>query len=394
MAATLAMTDVNASLRVLYEDNSNDAMAKVHKLYQWMDEETNFAEYYWRLPVMTNNPRGTANTLAAAQANTVAATTAAFNLTKVELFDTPKIEMALIEGAAVSPDSFFKKITNIIDGSKKTQLDVIGRGGYRAPAGVFTRATGVAAAVVTAAYPQDLYSIEIGDIVTASANADMSSPRAGTGTVSVVDKIGGTFTYTGTITSVGTTDYFAVASVVATPTAVNTATGLLGWSPASTAVTDTLFGQARTGIPYVTGRYLNLTLESADGVWARINSLMEMMPFKPTVFFANPEDIANFEISSSGKRQITGNRYDFGFESLTAYGMDIVADGDCPRGYVFGAHPSFKRYSLGAVPKICDADGNTLLRLATADACEARIISRYQQGTDMPFALITAAVPV
>lgn len=388
MAATLAMTDVNASLRVLYEDTNDDPVMKVHKLYQWMDEETDFAEYYKRLPVKTNNPRGTSNTLTGAQAATVAATAAAFNLTKIELFDTPKIEMALIEGAAVSPDKFFKKITDIIDGSKQTQMDVIGRGAYRAPAGVFTRASNVAAAVVTAAYPQDLYSIEVGDIVTASANADMSSPRSGTGTVSVVDKIGGTFTYTGTITSVGTTDYFAISGVT------SGATGLLGWSPASTAVTDTLFGQGRTGVPYLTGRYLNLTLESADGVWARIHSLMESMPFKPTVFFANNEDIANFEISSSGKRQITGNRYDFGFESLTAYGMDIVADADCPRGYVFGVHPSFKRHSLGAVPKICDADGNTLLRLATADACEARIISRYQQGTDMPYALITAAVPV
>lgn len=387
MAATLAMSDVNSSLRVLYEDNTNDAIAKVHKLYQWMDEEQDFAEYNKRIPIQTANPRGTANTLTAAQANTTAATTASFLLTKVELFDTPKIEMALIEGAAVTPDKFFKKLTNIIDGSKKTQMDVIGRGCYRASAGVFTHATNVSGGVVTAQFPQDLFSIEIGDIVTASANSDMSSARSGTGVVSAVDKIGGTFTYTGTITSVGTTDYFAISGVT------SAATGLLTWSPTTTAPTDTVFGQARTGIPYVSGRYLNLTLESADGVWARINALMETMPEKPTAFFANPEDIANMEISSSGRRQITGNRYDFGFESLTAYGMDIVPDGDCPRGYVFGVHPSYKRHSLGPVPKICDSDGNTLLRLATADACEARIISRYQQAPEVPYALITAAVP-
>lgn len=382
------MTDVNSSLRVIYEDNTNDSIAKVHKLYQWMDEETDFAEYNKRIPIQTANPRGTANTLTGAQANTVAATTASFLLTKVELFDTPKVSMEMIEGAAISPDKFFKKITDIINGSKKTQMDVIGRGGYRSAYGVFARLTAGTASPVTVDYPQNLFSLEIGDIVTASPNSDMTSPRTGTGTVTGVDKIAGTFTFSGTITALAATDYIAISGVT------SAATGLLTWSPATTAPTDTVFGQARTGIPYVSGRYLNLTLESADGVWSRINALMETMPDKPTVFFANPEDIANFEISSSGKRQITGNRYDFGFESLTAYGMDIVSDGDCPRGYVFGVHPSYKRHSLGAVPKICDADGNTLLRLATADACEARIISRYQQAPEMPYALITAAIPV
>lgn len=389
MAATLAMSDINTSLRILYEDNSDDPQLRIHKLFAWMDSEEDFWAYKKTLPVKTANPRGVATTLATAQSNTVAATSAEFQLTKVELFATPKVEMALIEGAMSSKaDEFFKKITNIVDGSKETMLDVLGRGAYRSQYGVFSRVLTGTASPIGVTNGIDLYGIEIGDIITASPNSDMTSPRSGTGTVSGIDLVAGTITYTGTITSLAVTDYLAISGVVAT------AAGHLTWAPTTNAPTDTLFGAARTGKGrYLSGRYLDLSNESAEGVWSRIHATMATMAEKPDAFFINPEDMGNMHIAASEKKSISSNRYNFGWDGITVYGLPVLEDPDCPRGYIAGVPKSFKIHSLGATPKVVDADGNTLLRISNADACEARIVSRYQQANDKPYAALTALIP-
>ena len=389
MPATLAMSDINASLRILYEDNSDDPQLRIHKLWAWMDAEEDFWANTKTLPVKTANPRGIATTLTAAQSNTVAATAAKFNLTKVELFATPKIEMALIEGAMVSKaDEFFKQITNIIDGAKESMMDVLGRGAYRSQYGVFSRVASATSSPITVTNGIDLYGIEIGDIITASPNADMSSARSGTGTVSGIDLVNGIVTYTGTITSLAVGDYLAISGVVAT------AAGHLTWSPTTNSPTDTLFGQARTGQGrYLSGRYLDLSGESAEGVWSRIHATMVTMAEKPDAFFINPEDMGNMHIAASEKKSISSNRYNFGWDGITVYGMPVLEDPDCPRGYICGVPKSYKVHSLGSCPKVVDADGNTILRISNADAAEARIVSRYQQGNDKPYAALTALIP-
>lgn len=395
MAATLVGSDLNTALRVLYEDNSTDPTLKVHKLLSWMD----YADKEWcdnekRLPVKTGNHRGTRTTYTAAAAATVAATAGGFTLAKVELFDAPKVGMALVEGAmSKQADRFFKMITDVIDQAKNSQLDVLGRNVYRSQYGVFSRVTSGTSSPITVGdgsgvvYAQDIYSVEVGDTITASANADMSSPKSGTGLVTAVDKIAGTITYTGTITSLAVGDYLAIDGVVAV------ASGLLTWSPATNLPTDTLFGLARSGKTYTHGRYLNLTGESADGVWERVASQMQFMATKPDIFAANPEDMANFKIASASKRQITGNKYDFGMEVTEVCGLPVLEDPDCPRGYIFGVPKSYGIHSLGDVPKIVDADGVTLLRIA-ADSCEARIVSRFQYAPEDPSCILTVAVPV
>lgn len=389
MAATLAMSDINASLRILYEDNSDDPQLRVHKLWAWLESEEDFWSHKKTLPVKTANPRGVATTLAVAQANTVAATSAQFDLTKVELFATPKVEMALIEGAMVSKaDEFFKKITNIIDGAKETMLDVLGRGAYRSQFGVFSRVATGTASPITVTTGIDLYGVEIGDIITASPNADMTTPRAGTGTVTGVDIVSGQLTFTGTITLLAVGDYLAISGVTAT------AAGHLTWAPPTNSPTDVLFGAARTGKGrYLSGRFLDLTQEGAEGVWSRIHATMTTMADKPDAFFINPEDMANMHIAASEKKSISSNRYNFGWDAVTVYGMTVLEDPDCPRGYVMGVPKSFKIHSLGACPKVVDADGNTLLRLGNADSAEARIVSRYQHGNERPYAAITAIIP-
>lgn len=387
MAANLSMSDVQSSLRVLYDDSTADQTLKIHKLLAWMDRDEDFNEYNFRLPVKVANPTGTATSYTTAAANATAAVPYAFNLVKTELHNYPQINNELIEGAKRSPDKFFKSITNIIDGAKEDVLSHMGRGVYRATAGVFSQVRSATSSPITVTYPQDLYSIEAGMIITASQNADMSSPRSGTGVVTYVDRDAGTLTYTGTITSLAVGDYLAVSGITAT------ASGLLGWSPTSAPGSTAFFGLDRTASSYLAGRRVDCSLMGPEEVWTRVNAEMLGMSEKPVAFFCNPQDAASFEVGMAGQKQVTGRKYEFGFDALSVYGNDLISDPDCPRGYAFGVPETWKIYSLGPAPKTLDTDGN-VLRVGAGDFCQARIISRWQCGTTTPNAIMTITLPV
>jgi len=391
MAATLAFSDVQAALRIMYDDSDVDQTLKTHPLLAMMDREEDFHDQTYRLPVKTGNPQGVATTLSAAQTNASATAPTAFDLTKVSLYHCPKIAGELVEAAqSGGAEKFLRDTANIIDAAKAEVMNAMGRNVYRASAGVFSQVSSGTSSPITVDYPQDLYEIEVGMIIAASANADMSSPRSGTGTITAVDKDAGTITYSGTITSLAVDDYLAVSGQTAV------ASGLLGWAPSSAPASTTFFGVNRTTSPYLAGRRINATAMAPEEVWAKVHAEMLGMAERPDVFFCNPVDLANFEVGISQQKQIINSRkYDFGFEALKVYGTDLVPDPDCPRGYAFGvALDTWKCYSLGAAPKVLDADGNVLLRISNADDYEARIGARFQFGTKAPYALMNIQLPV
>lgn len=389
MAATLAFSDVQAALRIMYDDSDVDQTLKIHPLLAMLDREENFHDQYCRLPVKLGNPQGVGTTLTLAQANATASVPTAFNLTKVNLYHTPKIAGELVEAAqSGGAERFLKDTANIIDAAKAEVMNAMGRNVYRAAAGVFSLVASGTSSPITVTYPQDLYEIEVGMIIEASANADMSSPHTDQGVVTAVDKDAGTITYTGTITSLAVGDYLAVYGQTAV------ASGLLGWSPTSAPASTAFFGVNRTTSPYLAGRRINASQMAPEEVWAKVNAEITGMAERPDIFVINPTDFANFEVGVTSQREFKGRKYDFGIDGFSAYGRDIIPDPDCPRGYAFGvALDSFKLYSLGSAPKVLDADGNVLMRISNADDYEARIGARFNFGTKAPYALMTVTLP-
>jgi hypothetical protein len=196
-------------------------------------------------------------------------------------------------------------------------------------------------------------------------------------------------TYTGTITLLGVGDFLAISGLTAV------ASGLLSWSPPTPPTATPFFGVNRTVSPYLAGRRVNASQMAPEEVWARVNAEIQGMEVVPDAFFLNPTDHALFEVGVSGQKSIVNSRkYDFGFESLQAYGRDLIADPDCPRGYAFGVPLDwYKAYTLGPAPKVLDSDGNILLRISNADDYEARLGCRFQYGTKAPYGLMTVVLP-
>lgn len=392
MAANLAFSDVQDALKVMCDDSSIDQAVKNHPHLAMIDREEDFYEYKRKLPCHVGNPQGVSTSFATAQTNATSQKPYTFELTKVSLYAAPQIGGEAVEAAqSGNIATFLKDTANIVDRVKETMIGHIGMSGFRSAAGVVGRNSSGTASPITLTFPEDTHCLEIGMIITASPNADMSSPRTGTGTITAIARDTGIVTFSGTITSLAATDYIAVSGLTAG------ASGLPGWAPSSAPGATTFFGIDRTAHERLAGRRVDCTTTGPEECWGKVNAVVQTMAVKPDVFFLNPMDLAGFETAVAGQKVvdgIKGRKYDFGFDYLLAYGRKLVGDPDCPRGYAFGVPlDHWKMYSAGPAPKVLDADGNVLLRLATADDYEARVGARYNFGTVTPFGLISVALP-
>jgi hypothetical protein len=390
MAATLAYTDVDDALRVMYADNDIDQALRAHPLLAMVERDETFHDPTLRIPVKVVNPLGVATSLSTAQSNAAAGVPYAFNLTRVSLYAAPKIAGELVEAAKNGgAEKFLRQAANIIDGAKDSVTQSMGSSLYRSSSGALSTVASGTASPITLAYAEDTFPLEIGMVIAASANADMSSPRSGTGTITAIDRDAGTVTYSGTITSIAPADYIAVSGQTAV------ASGLAAWAPAAAPSATSFFGVDRTANDRLAGRRVNCTTCAAEETFAKVNAVVTTLPIQPDVFFINPQDLANFETALAGQRQIVNSRkYDMGFEALSAYGVKIIPDGDCPRGTAFGVPMDhWKLYSLGPAPKVLDGDGNIMMRISNADDYESRIGARYNTASDAPNALINVALP-
>lgn len=390
MAATLAYTDVDDALRVMYADNDIDQALRAHPHLAMVARDETFADPTLRIPVKVVNPLGVATTLSVAQTNAAAGIPYAFNLTRVSLFAAPKIAGELVEAAKVGgAEKFLRQAANIIDGAKDSVTQAMGASGYRSSGGALARNSSGTSSPITLTYPEDTFPLEVGMVIAASANADMSSARSGTGTITAINRDTGAVTFSGTITDLAATDYIAVSGQTAV------ASGLGAWAPASAPASTAFFGVDRTVNDRLAGRRVDCSTCAVEETFARVNAVVTTLPIQPDVFFINPQDLANFETALSSQRSIVNSRkYDMGFEALTAYGVKIISDGDCPRGTAFGVPlDHWKLYSLDAAPKVLNADGNMMLRISNADDYEARVGARYNFGSDAPNAIINVTLP-
>jgi hypothetical protein len=199
-------------------------------------------------------------------------------------------------------------------------------------------------------------------------------------------------TYTGTITGLALNDYifiqgFAGASV----------SGLEDWCPPQPPTSTPFFGVDRSLNSRLGGTRLDASQFTPEEVFARANARAARLPRTPDVWFMHPTDVANMEISLSTAKMvpIESRTYNFGYEAFSAYGTKVLSDADCPRGVMWGVCTDHvEMMSIGDAPKPLNADGNEILRAASADSYEGRVGARWQINTDAPLLLMRVTIPV
>ncbi len=391
MATSLSFSDIEVALREAYEDTGLDILAKDHVLLGLIDSDTKFYETKKRIPIKYGNPQGASPVFATAQTNAFASKADAFELTRKNIYQVANIDGEMIEQAAVGKgEEFLNEICGILDNSMVEVTNRIALSVYRSGGAAIGQVGSGTASPITMLNIEEVDNLEIGMVIAANDTNDAVSMKSGTGVITAIDYNTGIVTYTGTITSLAVNDYIFVDGFAGAA-----ADGLEGWCPESAPGATEFYGVVRNVNSRLGGTRLDCSLMQPEEVFERVNARGARLTKKPSVWMVHPTDLANMNINLASQKTIVDSRhYDFGFEGLAAYGAKIVPDTDCQRGVMWGVPlDHFKMYSLGAAPKILNADGNNLLRAAAADKYEGRVGARYNFGCNAPGLIVRAKLP-
>lgn len=273
--------------------------------------------------------------------------------------------------------------------------------------GSFTISSGVC----TLVNPDDIVNVSIGMQIQASANDGTSTGHAllGSGSIGYVfaiDQNAGTFTvastdaaspaaatpasWTGTMFAFRSGDFGGGA----TPNLFFN--GLGSWLTSAAPSATLWYGIDRTVSTYLQGVRLTATDIAGAGIEQRLKRLVTRMIGRfggpgPSAIYLNPEKWQNLadSMESRGTRPLDGKQGTFGYQylSLTAGGkkVDVMSDRFCPFATAWAlSEKHWKFRSYGPLIDMLRGDGNEMLRRATDDTYEVRVVSFPVFSTPAP----------
>jgi len=354
-------------------------------------------------PFISQNPQGTSNTLANAQ--TVSSQSGGggniggydWVCTWGDYAGSVSIGDKVIKASRSNSTSFLRDRTIEIDGLYNKFGDVMSTYMY-SDGGMSLGSGTISSGVVTLTNFDDIVNIQIGQVLQVSANSgasptDQLIAGAGNGYVIAVNPNAGQFTVSttsggsaGTPTNWSGTMFFFQLGDFGGNSGNRILLGLNAWIPGSDPSSTTFEGLNRT-IDVVKMSGVRLTATEIQGLTLeqRLKRLVTRMVGRnfgpgPTDIYLNPEKWQSLadSLESRGRRDIGGTA-EFGYEfiKLAAGGktVQVFPDPFCPIGTAFALHlPSIKVASVGKFPEVVNEDGLELLRNATTNDFEYRIV--------------------
>ncbi len=361
-------------------------LAKVNK-------NTEFSGSSTVVPLQVGNAQGIAGqSRALAQTNQTNVRGLAFNLVAGDYFGSTYIGDKVIEASRNNPGAFFDDKTAETDAlweqmSQNLALYLFGNGGQ-----AIGRRLSASTNDITLTNQADIANFEIGMAVVAAANDGSdaaNAPRVGSTTVTAVNRVTGVVTLASAagITAFADNDYlFRQGDFFG-----NTGTVVLKGIGAYIWGTDTppaLYGMTRTSdVVRLAGCRLQSAVLAGKGTEERIQLLGAYMA---GVYRQQPVDSVYLHpidwqylsqaLQSSGYRAVTDESTRFGFQVIKwAVGgkvVEIYADPFCPQGTAFALNmKSWRLHSMNKLIHPLERDGLTMLRAATNDEYEYRLIS-------------------
>lgn len=324
--------------------------------------------------------QGVSGTFANSQAQASASRGVKFSATAALKYGT-----VLVAGPAIlackDDGAFVDLVTTTTDETIKEHTSRLAFDIYRGTSGIRGKRASAATNVITLATPDDCRNFEIDMTIGASQNADGSSPRTGTTTITGVSLSAGTITVASAaaITTFSDNDFLFVAGdvgtcmqgmEVATPLVAPTAGDSFRGQDRSVYVERLAGGRLTTLVSQ------NQTIEENCGL-AAIN--VNANGGKCTDVTMNP--INFYAVQRRGNARVemvmAGGDLVYGFETIkivTAAGaLTCWSDPDCPIDRVRGYnHDSHYIRRAGDFVHVIQDDGNGSLRSTTADSIETR----------------------
>lgn len=403
----MAITNSTSTAAYIFKTNYAGAIAdtamRMHPVFSQIRQGSpapghagDFVGSSFTYPMKFGNPQGISNSFTHAQAQASATKGVQFVATAVTkygnvLVDGPSILKCADDGA------FTDLVTLTTDDTIASHVNALAFDLYRNSSGIRGQRASISTNVVQMVVVDDARNFEIDQTVGASPNANGSSPRTGTTTVTAVNLSLGqvTLASAAAITSFADNDFLFNAG---DPTGQGTSLGSWNGMDDSTPLTAPVGGDSfrsidrsvyverLSGTRLTTTISLNQTIEESIGQAAilvnTVGGTISDAALNPINFWAVARrGNARVEMSSAG------GELKYGFERATistpAGTIILWSDPDCPtnrcRGFERDSHYIRKNSEL---VHIINDDGNYNLRSTTADSIETRTrtLAQYIQN--------------
>lgn len=399
MAVTNSTSTAAYIFKTNYATRIADTAMRVHPTLQQIRQggtapghEGDFVGSTFNYPMKFGNPQGISNSFTHSQSQASASRGVQFVATAVTkygnvLVDGPSILKCADDGA------FTDLVTLTTDDTIAAHVNALAFDLFRTSTGIRGQRASIATNVVQLATIDDARNFEIDQTVGSSPNADGSSPRVGTTTVTSVNLQLGQITLASAaaIASFADNDVlFNAGDPVGQGTSLGSMNGMEDSTPlvaptgadSFRSVNRSIYIERLSGTRLSTTTSLNQTIEESVGQAAilvnTVGGMTSDCVLNPINFWAVVRR-GNARVEMA----MAGGELKYGFEKATistpAGSLVLWSDPDCPtnraRGYDRESHYIRKN---GELVHIINDDGNYNLRSTNADSIETRTRSLLQ----------------
>ena len=383
--ATLSFTLMANLLKRTYE-NPEKVFYRERAMLGMINKKTNFSGADIRIPIIFGQGGGVSATFTNAQGDTTAHTDDAFVVTHISNY-----ALAQIDGAAIdmSKDakSQMEPVMLSVDAKWQGLADSLAHGIYRTKAKSIGIENGTWTTPGTSLVLTDLADVnrwQIGQVVRSAATGTPTTLRTGSVTVSKINRVSGTITFSGAIDS--GIAAFAQDDVLYVDGDVNLGmSGIAEWNPATPG---TLFGVDQTVGTEVAGAQvayatsIESTINTMMGISAGLSSSFDHIfmhpsiyaPFVTTLSSKNQYERAQFKAVAADGKAVAGIGYKGIIGYFDGFAAPIVLDPFCPVGKMHGIRlEDATLYTNGKAPRFLDyGRGEQFVTLYNADGIEVR----------------------
>lgn len=384
---TLTLSNFDSALKENYSaDIVTDLVTQRHPLFALMPKDTGWTGDVKIVPLQYGNPQsigsGTGN-FSTIQSNIGQSKYDRWTVTSSQHYGLIQVNREAFLASADSDGAF----ADALDREVRSVLKEVGRDLARQLFGtsdnyLAQNTSGTASPITVGS--QNARKFEIGMRIKASSNSDGSSPRSGVGVVTAVDYDAGTVTYSGTITSLGATDYIFREGAIAS----STGTGVVGleqWLGSSSA----LFGVTRTASSRLQGQALDASGLSIEDACIKAIIDADREGGYIDVIIMDHDSYRKLQSSQQSDKRYPvpeGDVAKLGFKEVQMVnGAMVIPDRFCPANTAYALElESWSFCSRGDLVHFVEDDGRILLRNASSDSVDARVASYCQLVCDAP----------
>lgn len=388
MAANALISTVGYVFKNMFETGLSDESVRLHPTLDLIKKVDDFGGEDFTYSVKYGNAQNiTSGALSAAQAIGTASKGVKFKMVRKKKTGTISLDIEALLAAKIGPEGAFATlVVTEVDGFVNEFWDRLGFDLFRDGYGARGQRASASSNTITLSVPDDARNFKVGMVLGASPNADGSSPRSGSTSITQVDTDAGTITVTSAaaITSFADNDY-----LFANPEMGSNIEGFELCTPLTMPGSDSFRTVNRNVYPsLLAGARINDTNTMLEENAGKVAVKIRQNGGRADTLVLNPQRAWEMfrRLGAKVMYQGGGGTVEYGFEkaiiSSPAGDLTVISDPDCPttRGRVF-LNSSHRLKTLQEFVHIANEDGNYNLRMPTDDALETRVrsMSNYYQ---------------